>query len=431
MATSLGSRIKSAWNAFFKREPYYPNYGAGYSYRPFHNRMTQGRDRTIVTSVYNRIAMDVAQINIRHARLDGSGNYIGEIKSPLDECLNLSANIDQTGRAFIQDIVLSMFDEGNIAIVPIDCSANPETTSSYEIYSMRTGKILEWYPYHVRLEVYNERTGKREEITKRKDAVAIVENPLYSVMNETGSIVRRLTRKMAILDQIDENNVSGKLDMIIQLPYVVKTDAKRQEAEKRRKMIEDQLASSKLGIAYADGTERITQLNRPLENNMLAEIQYLTNLFMSQLGITQEIMNGTASEEAMLNYQTRTVEPIISAIADSMKRVFLSKTARSQGQTIKYFLDPFKLVPVTKIADIGDRLTRNEIVTSNEMRQILGMIPSDDPNADVLRNKNIAANVGEQPAIDQATMDQSSGLPLSRDEYVDIGRRFVEGLGDV
>lgn len=433
MAISLGSRLKSAWSAFFKKEPYYsqyPNYGAGYSQRPFHNRMSQGRDRTIVTSVYNRISMDVAAINIRHVRLNKKGQYVGKINSPLDECMNLSANLDQTSRAFIQDVVLSMFDEGNVAILPTYTSANPEETSSYDVYEMRTAKILEWYPNHVRLEAYNDVTGRREELVRRKDTVAIVENPLFAVMNESSSIVRRLTRKMALMDQIDENNVSGKLDMIIQLPYVIKTEARRQEADKRRKSIEEQLSSSKLGVAYIDGTERITQLNRPLENNLLAEIQYLTTVFMSQLGITQEIMNGTAPEETMLNYQTRTVEPIVSAIVDAMKRTFISRTARTQGQTIKYFLDPFKLVPVTKIADIGDRLTRNEIVTSNEMRAILGMQPSSDPNADILRNKNIATNGDMQSDMSINGGSAPIGQSLAKEQYVEIGRQFIESLAE-
>lgn len=399
MAVTIGSRIKSAWNAFMKKEPTYYNYGGGYSYKPDRTRLTRGKDRTIVASVYNRIAMDVAAINIRHVRLDKNDRYIGVKDSNLNKCITRRANIDQTARAFIQDVVLSMFDEGNIAIVPIDTSRNPWKTTAYDIGSLRVAKIVEWYPEHVRLEAYNDRTGRREELFMRKDIVAIVENPFYTVMNEPSSTVQRLTRKLVLLDQVDEQNSSGKLDIIIQLPYVVKSDTRREQAERRRTEIEKQLTGSKYGIAYADGTERITQLNRPVENNLLTQVQYFTNLFMSQMGITQTIMDGTADEKTMLNYQTRTVEPIIAAITDAMTSTFLSQTAQSQGQAIKYFLDPFRLVPVSQIADVADRLTRNEVLTSNEVRQIIGMMPSDDPNADVLRNKNIAQSADGQAAL--------------------------------
>lgn len=407
MATSIGSRIKSAWNAFLKKEPVYYDYGGGYSYQPSRTRMTRGNDRTIVTSVYNRIAMDVAGIGLKHVRMDKNGRFTGTIDSDLNRCLTLEANIDQTSRAFVQDVVLSMFDEGVVAIVPVDATNDPCKTKSFDVLSMRTGKIMEWYPRHVRINVYNDQTGNREEVIMPKETVAIIENPFYSVMNEPSSTVRRLTRKLALLDQVDEQNSSGKLDLIIQLPYVIKTDARRQEAEKRRKDVENQLMNSKYGVAYTDGTERITQLNRSVENQLLTQIQYLNTLFMSQLGITQEIMNGTADEKTMLNYQTRTVEPIISAIVDAMKCAFLSQTARTQGQSINYFLDPFKLVPVSQIADIADRLTRNEVVTSNEIRQIIGMMPSNDPNADVLRNKNISQPDAQAAGIDQPPVGQN------------------------
>lgn len=427
MAINIGSRFKSAINAFLKKEPLYLNTGGGYSYQPNRVRLSYGADRSLVTAVYNRIAMDVANINVRHVRLDKNGRYSGTIDGYLNDCLSVEANIDQTARAFIQDVVLSMFDEGTVAIVPIDTSADPFKTDSYNIYTMRTGKIIEWYPQWVRVRVYNDQTGQQEEIMRPKHTVAIVENPFYSVMNERSSTVSRLIRKMALLDNIDEHNSSGKLDMIIQLPYVIKTEAKRQEAERRRKDIETQLMGSKYGIAYTDGTERITQLNRSIENSLLNEIQFLNNLFMSQLGITAEIMNGTADEKTMLNYQTRTVEPIIAAIVDSIKRTFLTKTARKQGQSIAYFLDPFKLVPVSQIADIADRLTRNEIVTSNEIRQIIGMMPSDDPNADVLRNKNIS-----QSGADAMNVAYPAGFPSQPTEQtLEAGREIARTYWNV
>lgn len=404
MEKSFISRLKSGWNAFLAREPTY-NYayrdiGTSFSYRPDRMRFSRGNERSIVTSVYNRIAMDVAEVNLKHCRVDSNGRYIEDIKSGLNECLNLEANIDQSGRAFVQDIVMSMFDEGAVAIVPVDTSSDPRISSSYDILSMRTGKIIEWYPAHVKVKLYNERTGQKEEIRLPKRQVAIVENPLYAVINEPNSTMQRLIRKLNILDAIDEQSGSGKLDLIIQLPYTIKSDLRQQQAEKRRKDIEEQLKGP-FGIAYTDATERITQLNRPIENNLMKQIEYLTNLLYGQLGITQSVLDGSADEKTMLNYTNRTIEPIISAIADAMKRVFLTKTARSQGQTITFFRNPFKLVPVSEIAGMADTYTRNEILTSNEFRQILGFKPSDDPKADQLVNSNIAQPVDagyEQPA---------------------------------
>ena len=390
---SFGTRLKHAWNAFAgNRDPTDSNkdIGTGYYYRPDRPRFSRGNERSIVTSVYNRIALDVASINIQHCKLDDNGRFLSVIDSKLNNCLNLEANIDQTGRAFIQDVVMSMLDEGCVAIVPVDTSFNPSVTGSYDVLSMRTGKIIDWYPAHVKVRVYNERTGNKEDIVLPKSTVAIIENPLYAVVNEPSSTMQRLIRKLILLDSIDEQSGSGKLDLIIQLPYIIKTEARRQQAEQRRKDIEMQLAGSKYGIAYADGTERITQLNRPVENNLMKQIEYLTSMLYSQLGITQTILDGTADDKTMLNYYSRTIEPIISAIVDAMKRTFLTKTARSQKQTIMFFRDPFKLVPVNDIAEIADKFTRNEIMTYNEIRQIVGMRPSDDPKADRLVNSNIA-----------------------------------------
>ena len=389
MEFTFGSRLKHAWNAFMNKDPTYKNYGTGYSMRPDRPRFSRGNERSIVTSVYNRIALDVAAININHCRLDKDGRFVETIDSNLNNCLNLEANMDQTGRAFIQDIVMSMFDEGSVAIVPVDTTINPEVTSSYDILSMRTGKVVEWYPNSVRVKLYNDRAGQKEEIVLPKSSVGIVENPLYAVINEPNSTMQRLIRKLNILDSIDEQSGAGKLDLIIQLPYIVKSDARRQQAEKRRKDIEDQLSGSKYGIAYTDGTEKVTQLNRSVDNNLMKQIEYLTSMLYSQLGITQAVLDGTADEKTMLNYYTRTVEPIISAIVDEMKRKFLTKTARSQLQSIVFFRDPFKLVPVNDLAEISDKLTRNEIVTSNDIRQKIGMKPSSDPKADQLRNSNI------------------------------------------
>lgn len=400
MEISLGSRLKGAWNAFFNRDPtyFYRSTGTGYSRRPDRARFTRGSERTIVSSINNRIALDIANINIVHCRLDGNGRYLEDIADGLHNCLTLEANIDQTGRAFIQDAVMSMFDEGCVALVPVDTVGDPVLSNSYDIVTMRVGKIIEWKPRDVKISVYNDRTGNKEEIWLPKKVVAIVENPLYAIMNEPNSTMQRLVRKLALLDVTDEQTASGKLDLIIQLPYVIKSEAKRRQAEERRRDIENQLSGSKYGIAYTDGTERITQLNRSLENNLMKQVEYLTNLLFSQLGITQSILDGTADEKTMLNYYNRTVEPIVSAFVDEMKRKFLSKTARSQNQSIKAFRDPFKLVPLNDIAEIADKFTRNEIMTSNEIRQIVGMKPSDDPKADQLVNSNISQAKEKVPA---------------------------------
>lgn len=388
----LSDRLQHAWNAFMNRDPtvLYRNLGSSYFYRPDRPRFTRGNERSIVTSIYNRIALDVSSVDIQHVRLDENKRFKEVIDSGLNNCLTLDANIDQTGRAFIQDVVMSMLDEGCVAIVPVDTTFNPSATNSYDIQSLRTGKILEWHPRHVKVRVYNDRKGEKEDILLAKSTVAIIENPLFAVMNEPNSTMQRLIRKLNLLDAIDEQSSSGKLDLIIQLPYVIKTEARRQQAENRRKDIEMQLAGSKYGIAYTDGTERITQLNRSVDNNLLKQIEYLTNMLYGQLGITQTVMDGTADEKTMLNYNNRTIEPILSAIVDGMKRTFLTKTARSQLQTISFFRDPFKLVPIDNIAEIADKFTRNEILTSNEIRQIIGMKPSDDPKADQLVNSNIS-----------------------------------------
>ena len=387
----LFNRLKHGWNAFVNnRDPtYIPDLGVSYSYRPDRPRLTRGNERSIVTSVYNRIALDVAAIDILHCKLDDNNRFVSVIPSKLNNCLSLDSNIDQTGRAFKQDIVMSMLDEGCVAIVPTDTTFNPEVTGSFDIETMRTGKILEWYPAHVKVRVYNEKTGNKEDIILPKNSVSIIENPLYAVINESNSTMQRLIRKLSLLDVTDEQTASGKLDLIIQLPYVIKTEARRQQAEARRKDIEMQLAGSKYGIAYTDGTERITQLNRSVENNLMKQVEYLTNLLFSQLGITQTILDGTADEKTMLNYYSRTIEPIVSAIVDEMNRKFLTKTARTQKQKILFFRDPFKLVPVNDIAEIADKFTRNEILTSNEIRQIVGFKPSKDPKADRLINSNL------------------------------------------
>ena len=418
MEITLSSRIKHAWNAFFNRDPtsLYSSYSDGGSYyRPDRVRLSMGNERSIITSIFNRIALDVAAIDINHCRLDEDDRFKEIIYSSLNNCLSLEANIDQTSRAFIQDAVMSMFDEGCVALVPIDTSVNPTDTSSYDILTMRTGKIIKWYPDKVRLEVYNDRTGKKEEIELPKSVVAIIENPLYAVMNEPNSTLKRLMRKLVLLDAIDEQSSSGKLDLIIQLPYVIKSEARRSQANQRRKDIEDQLSGSKYGIAYTDGTEKITQLNRPVENNLMKQIEYLTSMLYSQLGITQAILDGTADEKTMLNYYTRTIEPIISAIVDEMKRKYLTKTARSQKQTIMYFRDPFKLVPVNDLAEISDKFTRNEILTSNEIRQIVGRKPSDDPKADKLINSNV-----RQPEENQ-TNDETGSKDTNRKEEIQNG----------
>ena len=408
MELTIGTRLRHAVNAFMNRDPTssYHNIGASYTFRPDRPRMSRGNERSIVTSIFNRIAMDVAQIEVKHCLLDDNGRYSEDLNTGLNECLTLEANIDQTSRAFIQDVVMSMFDEGVVAIVPVDTSTNPMETTGFDVLTMRTGKILEWYPAHVRVRVYNDRTGQKEELTLPKRSVGIIENPLYAIVNEPNSTVQRLIRKLNLLDVIDEQSSSGKLDMIIQLPYIIKTEKRREEAEKRRKEIEMQLSGSKYGIAYADGTERITQLNRPVENNLLKQIEYLTDMVYSQLGITKEVLDGTANEQTMLNYYSRCVEPIISAIVDEMKRKFLSKTARSQKKTILFFRDPFRLVPVNQMAEIADKFTRNEIMTSNEIRQEIGMKPSNDPKADQLVNSNISQpNEPTQPPTDSTSYD--------------------------
>ena len=402
MEINIGSRVKRAWNAFLNRDPpsdkNYSYYG-GYSYRPFYDRKGRAIDKTIITAILSRIAVDASSITIQHVKLDENGRYDETINSDLNACFNLSANIDQTGRAFIQDIVLSMLEEGVVAVAPVDTDLNPMTTDSYKIYSMRVGTIMEWFPNHVRVRLYNDHTGEKEEITLPKRMVAIVTNPFYAVMNEPNGTMQRLIRKLNLLDAVDEQSSSGKLDLIIQLPYVIKNDLRRQQAEERRKQIEDQLTGSKYGIAYTDGTERITQLNRSLDNNLLAQVEYLTNMAYSQLTVTQEIMNGTADETAMTNYYSRTIEPIVSAIVDEFKRKFLTKTARSQNQSIVFFRDPFKLVPIGTVADMADKFTRNEIMSSNEFRQVIGLKPSKDPAADELRNKNLNQTPGQEEAM--------------------------------
>lgn len=398
-------RLQHAYNSFLNRDPtdYYREVGSGYSYRPDRVRFTGGNERSIVTSVYNRIALDTASINIIHARLDEDNRYSETIDSALNRCLTKDANIDQTGRGFIQDVVMSMLDEGCVAIVPVDTSVNPKQSGAYDILSMRTAKIIQWYPQHVKVRVYNDKTGMKEDLTLPKSFVCIIENPLYAVINEPNSTMQRLIRKLNLLDVVDEQTSAGKLDLIIQLPYVIKSEARREQAEKRRKDIEMQLSGSKYGIAYTDGTERITQLNRPVENNLMKQIEYLTNLLYAQLGITQTILDGTADDKTMLNYYNRTIEPIISAIVDEVERKFLTKTARSQKQAIKFFRDPFKLVPINEIAEIADKFTRNEITSSNEIRTVIGFKPSKDPGADELRNKNLNQSkiqnepTGEEP----------------------------------
>lgn len=388
---SFIERIQNGWNAFMSRAPTNDyNTGLGSYYRPDRVRFSRGNERSIVTSVYNRIALDVSAIDIKHCQLDEDGRYMHDVNSGLNECLNLSANTDQTGKAFIQDIVMSMLDEGCVAIVPVVTTCDPRKTGSYDILAMRTGKIVEWKPKHVKVQVYNDQTGYKEELLLPKSMVGIIENPLYAVINEPNSTMQRLIRKLRLLDVTDEETASGKLDLIIQLPYVIKTEARREQAEKRRKDIEMQLAGSKYGIAYTDGTERITQLNRSLENNLMKQIEYLTDMVFSQLGISKTILDGTADEQTMLNYYTNTIEPIVTAIVNEMRRKFLTQTARTQGKSIVYFRDPFKLVPVNNIADIADKFTRNEIMSSNEFRQIIGRKPSDDPKADQLVNSNIS-----------------------------------------
>lgn len=395
---SLTQRLQNAWNAFRNlRDPTFTNYGLGSYYRPDRHRFSHSNERSIVTTIFNRIAVDCAAIDLEHVRLDEDGRYTDTIKSGLNDCLTYSANIDQTGKAFIEDIVQSMFDEGVVAVVPVDTTSNPYFTSSYDILSMRTGKVIEWYPQHVRVRLYNDRTGRQEELIMDKSAIAIIENPFFSVMNEPNSTLQRLIRKLNLLDYIDEQSSSGKLDLIIQLPYVIKSETRRQQAEARRKDIEMQLAGSKYGIAYTDGTERITQLNRSVENNIWGEIKDLTAMLYNQLGITEAILNGTADEQTMINYYNNTIVPIMSSIADEMQRKFITRTARTQGQAIRYFRNAFKLTPVSTLAELADKLTRNEIASSNEIRAIIGWKPSDDPKADKLINSNLNQQKSEVP----------------------------------
>ena len=410
MSLNLSTRLVHAWNAFTSRDPtQYIITGPGYSSRPDRPRLSRGNEKSIATSIFNRIALDVSSVSIKHCRLDKNGRYVEDIDSGLNNCLTLEANKDQTGRAFIQDAVLSMLDEGCVALVPVETTIDPKNSNSYQIDSMRTGKITEWYPDMVRVRLYNDRTGEKEEILLPKSQVAIIENPLYAVVNEYNSTMQRLIRKLSLLDVTDEQTASGKLDLIIQLPYVIKTETRREQAERRRKDIIEQLAGSQYGIAYTDGTEKITQLNRSLENNLLKQVEYLTNMVYSQLGITQSVLDGTADEKTMLNYTNRTVEPIISAIVDELKRKVLTKTARSQLQSIVYFRDPFRLVPVNDIAEIADKFTRNEIMTSNEIRQIVGMQPSKDPKADELVNSNISQAKQDIPQTSNATEVNEEG----------------------
>lgn len=417
MPISFGSRIKNAWNAFNNKDPTAnsQDYGIGYSRRPDRVHLSLGNERSIIAALYNRIAIDVACINVRHVRVDQNGKYVEAINDYLDDCLTLSANLDQTARAFIQDAVLTLFDDGCVALVPVETSENPDKTGSYDICQLRVGRIREWYPQHVKLDVYDQRDGRHHEVIMAKETVAIVENPLYTVMNEPNSTLRRLIRKMNLLDGVDEQTSSGKLDIIIQLPYTIKSEARMKQAEARRKAIEDQLAGSKYGIAYIDGTEHVTQLNRAAENNLLSQIEYLTKVVFNQLGVTEAVFYGEANEQEMLNYHNRTIEPIISAFCDGMTRAFLTRTARTQGQRVMFFRDPFKLVPVNQIADIADKFTRNEVLSSNEVRSIVGYRPVDDVRADELRNKNLNTSA-ENPAGSGPIAGEES----EEEELVDI-----------
>lgn len=417
MERSFGSRLKHAWNAFMNRDPPANLYGGGYSYRPDRPRLTGGNERTIVTAIYNRIALDAAAITINHVRLDSNGRFDAILDSGLNSCLNSEANIDQTGRALVQDIVMSMLDEGVVAVVPVETSFDPRKSDSYRIDSMRVGKVVEWYPEHVRVRLYNQKSGQKEDIVLPKKMVAIIENPFYAVMNEQNSTMQRLIRKLRIMDVVDDQVGSNKLDLIIQLPYVVRGETRKQQAELRRQEIEQQLTNSKLGVAYTDGTERIVQLNRSLENNILKTVEYLTNMLYSQLGITQEIMNGTANDAAMTNYYNRTIEPILSAITDEFKRKFLTKTARTQGQSILFFRDPFKLAPIGTVAEMADKFTRNEIMSSNEFRQVIGLKPSKDPKADQLLNKNLSPSEEQVQGMGQtmAAGKEAVGRILARE----------------
>lgn len=420
MELTLTSRLKNAWNVFLNRDPtaYTKYHGPVSTYRPDRIQLTRRTERTIITSIFNRIALDCASIEMRHIKVDEDERYIKTIKSSLNYCLMDEANIDQTGRLFRQDLVMSMLNEGHVVILPVETDTNPDSTGSYNIKSMRAGKVVAWYPRHVKVEAYNDITGRKEEIIVKKDSVGIVENPLWEVINEPNSTLQRLVKKLALLDKVDEDSNSGKLDLIIQLPYVVKTETRRKQAEERRKMIEDQLANSKYGIAYTDGTERIVQLNRAVENNLMGQIEYLTSMLYSQLGITKEILDGTANEQTMVNYYNRTIEPILSAFADEMKRKFLTKTARSQGQSISFFRDPFRLAPIEKIAEISDKMIRGEIMSPNELRQKIGMKPSEDPNADALRNRNLNQQGTADAVIQNGETGQDPDAAAADDQII-------------
>ncbi len=415
MQPTFAERCRNAWNAFTNQKPYSYDYGVSYSYRPDRARLTRGNERSISTAVYNRIALDASSVDIRHVRLDENNYYLSTIKSPLNECFSVEANTDQSGRDFVHDVVLSMLDEGCVAMVPVETDDNPTFTNSYGITKLRTGKIVEWYPQHVRLDVYNELIGRREEITLPKKIVGIVENPFYAVMNEPNSTFQRLVHKLNLLDVVDEQSSSGKLDLIIQLPYIIKSEARRNQAEERRTEIEKQLAGSKYGIAYTDGTERITQLNRSVENNLMGQIEYLTNLFFSQLGMSQAILDGTADEKTMLNYYNRIVDRILSVIVEEARRKFLTKTARSQGQSIMFFRDPFKLMSVNDVAEAADKLTRNEILSSNEVRQTLGKKPSDNPRANELSNKNMPSEKSVSGQLEETSAAIQNDFTKSND----------------
>jgi hypothetical protein len=402
-------RVRRAFNAFTPQEldsnitqfrpPEYANYGTSFSTRPDRVSFRISNERSLITSIYTRIAIDAATVQLKHVRLDDQDRYLQDIDSGLNSCLTLEANVDQAARHFRQDIIMSMCDKGVIAVVPIDTTLDPQLTTGFDILTMRVGEIVQWYPKHVKVSVWNEVAGKRQELVLPKSLVAIVENPLFAVMNEPNSTLQRLLRKLSLLDNVDEASASGKLDLIIQLPYVIKSEARKQQAEQRRNDIEFQLKGSKYGIAYTDGTEKITQLNRPVENNLMGQIEYLTTLLYGQLGITAAVMNGTASEAEMLNYWNRTIEPMLGAVAEAMKRTFLTKTARSQKQSITYFRDPFKLVPLSQMAEIADKFARNEILTSNEVRQAIGMRPAGDPKADMLVNSNMPQGEGMVPKV--------------------------------
>lgn len=424
MPDSFGARLKHAWNAFMNRDPTkYQDLGAGYSARPDRVRLRPGVDRTIVSAIINRIAIDVASTNIRHVRLDDNDRFLSIVPSGLDECLTSRANIDQTGRAFIQDLVTSMCDEGVVAVVPVDTIGSLSPGGGYTIRSLRVGKVVEWYPKSVRILLYNDNTGQKEEVTLPKMSVAIIENPFYTVMNEPNSTSKRLIHKLSLLDVTDEQTASGKLDLIIQFPYIIRSEMKRAEANRRRKELEEQLAGSKYGVAYTDSTEKVTQLNRSLENNLMSQIEYLTSMLYSQLGITKAILEGTAKEDEMTNYYSRTIEPIVSAITTEFTTKFLSKTARSQKQTIFYYRDPFRFTPALKLAELADKLTRNEIMTSNEFRQIIGMKAFDDPRADELRNKNMPSQ-DELPASEEDVLAEESASDTGQVTPEDVKQMF-------